>query len=130
MAAVAELGSIGLHPPAMAKSILCRLAFLVSPKPELFASLQIDSKAEHPLCDPVTIITPRLDYEGAFEGWKRLWRAKAKEDYISEVIDLWSEHFPEIINQLRKEAASESFDQWWTISELDVIEIDDAWRPS
>ena len=92
--------------------------------------LQIDPQSEHLLYEPVSVITPRLDYEKAFEGWKRAWKTKAKKDFIADFIDFWSEEFSELIGQPRKDAESEFFDKWWNISELDVIEIDDAWWPS
>src|SRR4051812_34734614 len=98
----------------MATSILARLGYLVSPKPALFAALQLDPASEHILCETVTVITPLLDYEEAFEGWKRAWTSKAKQDFLTDVAGHCSEDFPAFAEQLLKEAASESFDRWWT----------------
>lgn len=114
----------------MATSIICRLGFVISPKPELLPFLQIDSTCEHGLCEATAVITPRLDYEDGFEGWKRAWKSKAKQDFIAETVSLYSEEFPTFIDGLRKLPTDESFDRWWTLSELHVLEINPSWRPS
>jgi hypothetical protein len=111
----------------MANSILCRLAYLVTPKPELLGALGLEAKGDHEICRPVTVITPIRKHEDAFEGWKRAWMTKAKRDFITEFADVWSEEFPEFTAQLGE---PECFDRWLSISEVDVIEIDSAWKPS
>ncbi|MHA3774502.1 hypothetical protein ACXR0O_23505 [Verrucomicrobiota bacterium sgz303538] len=111
----------------MITSILCRLAYLVTPKPELMEALGVSEEDFREICSPVTVITPLRDYENTFEAWKRTWAAKAKEDFVAEFVHLWSDAFPEFTSQLQPR---ESFDQWWSLSEIDVIEIDPAWKPS
>jgi hypothetical protein len=111
----------------MAHSILCRLAYLVTPKPELSRTLELDECTDHEICRPVSVITPVRDYEDAFEGWKRAWMAKAKQDFVSEFVSTWSDEFPEFTALLQP---TESFDRWWSMSKIDVIEIDSAWKPS
>jgi len=111
----------------MTNSIRCRLVFLVSPKPELLQSLGLDAKGGHEICRPATVITPVRDYEDAFEGWKRAWMTKAKQDFVTEFVATWSDEFSGFTAQLGQ---AERFDRWWSISEIDVIEIDSAWKPS
>jgi hypothetical protein len=111
----------------MTHSILCRLAYLVTPKPELSRTLGIDESSAHEICRPMSVITPVRDYEEAFEGWKRAWMAKAKQDFVSQFARTWSEEFPDFTAQIQQ---TESFDRWWSMSEIDVIEIDSAWKPS
>jgi hypothetical protein len=111
----------------MTNSILCRLAFLVSPKPELLQSLGLDAKGGHEICRPATVITPVRDYQEAFEGWKRAWMTKAKQDFVTEFVATWSDAFSVFTAELGQ---PECFDRWWSISEIDVIEIDSAWKPS
>jgi len=53
--------------------------------------------------------------------------AKAKQDFVVEFMSTWSDEFPDFTRSLQ---AAESFDRWWTISKIDVIEIDSAWKPS
>jgi hypothetical protein len=111
----------------MANSILCRLAYLVTPKPEFIQALGLEAKSGHAICRPATVITPVRDYEDAFEGSKRAWMTKAKQDFITEFVATWSDDFPGFTAQLRQ---PESFDRWWSISEIDVTEIGSAWKPS
>lgn len=111
----------------MANSILCRLAYLVSPKPELAHSLGLDARGGHEICQPATVITPIRDYEDAFEGWKQSWMAKAKQDFVTKFVATLSDDFPGFTAQLSQ---PESFDRWWSISEIAVAEIDSAWTPS
>jgi hypothetical protein len=111
----------------MAKSILCRLAYLVTPKRELIEALGLDAESGHEICRPSTVITPVRDYEDAFEGWKRAWMTKAKQDFISEFVAAWSGDFPAFTAQLGQ---PECFDHWWSISDITVTEIDSAWTPS
>ena len=111
----------------MASSILCRLAYLVTPKPELLQALRFDTTSGHEICRPATVITPVRDYETAFEGWKRAWMTKAKQDFITEFAATWSEDFPGFTAQLGQ---ARCFDRWWSISQIDVTEIDAAWTPS
>lgn len=111
----------------MTNSIPSRLAYLVTPKSELSQALGMDGKSGHEVCGPVTVITPVRDYEDAFEGWKRAWMAKAKQDFIVEFASTWAAEFPDFTAQLEP---TESFDRWWSMSEIAVIEIDSAWKPS
>jgi hypothetical protein len=113
----------------MANSIQCRLAYLVTPRPELLQTLNVEAKSGHDICRSTTVITPIRDYEEAFEGRKGAWVSKAKRDFITEFVDLWSGEFGAFAAQLRAAADPECFDKWWTISEVDIIEIDPAWRP-
>ena len=83
--------------------------------------------AHHEICRPVTVITPIRDYENAFEGWKRAWLAKAKGDFVAEFTNLWSEDFSQFT---ARHVDSGCFDQWWSISEVDIMEIDSKWEPS
>lgn len=76
------------------------------------------------------MISPALDYETWFEGWKWSWVAKAKRDYIAMVLRHCADQFPEFATELRADSSLESFDTWWTISRVSVMEIDGAWRPS
>jgi hypothetical protein len=112
--------------------MMCRLLYLVTPKPELFGVLNTDSKSNHAACKPTAVITPKLHYETHFEGWKRAWMSKAKRDFIREFVGLWSDgDLQTFTGRLRLvEDQEHSFDQWWTIRELDVIEIDPEWRPA
>jgi hypothetical protein len=114
----------------MGTSIHCRLGFLISPNAALIGSLQIDPAGDCGICEPVTVITPQLDYEEAFEGWKRAWKSKAKQDFIAEIVDLYSDDFPAFTDELRNRSVDEAFDRWWTLSELSVLEIDPTWRPA
>src|SRR5712671_3414915 len=98
--------ALQLHP--MARSILCRLAYLVAPRPELFQALGLDVGAGHEIGRAVTVITPVRDYEDAFEGWKRAWMTKAKQDFIAEFVSTWSDDFPRFTAQLQQ---PESFDR-------------------
>jgi hypothetical protein len=50
--------------------------------------------------------------------------AKAKLGFVTEFVSTWSDEFPDFTAQLQP---TESFDRWWTISQIDVIEIDSAW---
>ena len=118
---------LALQPHSMANSILCRMAFLVTSNPELLQALGLEVKGGHEICRPTTVITPIRDYEDAFEGWKRAWMTKAKRDFITDFADVWSEDFPEFKAQLGE---PECFDRWWSISEVGVMEIDSAWKPS
>jgi hypothetical protein len=118
---------VAQQPHPMANSIPCRLAYLVTPKPELLKALGLEAKGGHEVCRPTIIITPLRDYEDAFEGWKRAWMTKAKRDFVSEFTDVCSEDIPEFTAQL---SDPECFDRWWSISEVDVLEIDSAWTPS
>jgi len=111
----------------MANSIICRLAYLVTPKPELLQALSLDATSGHEICRPATVITPVRDYEDAFEGRKRAWMTKAKQDFITEFTATWSGDFPGFTAQLGQ---AECFDRWWSISQIDVTEIDAAWTPS
>ena len=111
----------------MTHSILCRLAYLVTPKPELMRALSLDASSGHEICRPASVITPVRDYEDAFEGWKRAWMAKAKQDFLAEFARTWSDEFPDFTAQLQQ---PESFDRWWSICEIAVTEIDSAWTPS
>ena len=111
----------------MAHSILCRLAYLVTPKPELLRALGFDASSGHEICRPASVITPVRDYEDSFEGWKRAWMAKAKQDFVAEFVRMWSDEFPDFTAHLQQ---LESFDRWWSMSQIDVIEIDSAWTPS
>ena len=111
----------------MAHSILCRLAYLVTPKPELLRALDLDDAGGHEICHPASVITPVRDYEDAFEGWKRQWMAKAKQDFVTEFVRTWAGEFPDFTAHLQP---TESFDCWWSMSKIDVIEIDSAWKPS
>jgi len=79
------------------------------------------------ICRPVTVITPIRDYEDAFEGRKRAWIAKAKGDFVAEFANLWSADFPQLTAQLTD---AECFDRWWSVSEIDILEIDPRWNPS
>ena len=119
--------SVALLPHLMANSILCRLAYLVTPKPELLQALDLEAKGGHEICRPATVITPIRDYEDAFEGWKRAWMTKAKQDFISEFVATWSDDFPGFTAQLGQ---PDCFDHWWSISEVAVTEIDSARTPS
>lgn len=110
----------------MTNSIRCRLAFLINPKPELLRALGL-AGGEHEICRPMTVITPIRNYEDDFEGRKPAWMTKAKHDFIAEFMFTWSDDFPAFMEQLRQ---AESFDRWWSISEIDVAEIDSAWKPS
>jgi hypothetical protein len=97
----------------------------VTPRPELAQVLGIEPG--HEICRPATVITPIRDYEDAFEGCKRAWMTKAKEDFIGEFLTTWSADFPGFAEQLRQ---TENFDRWWSMSEVDVIEIESGWKPS
>ena len=112
--------------------MLCRLLYLIAPKPELFAALSLDPKSDHAVCKPTAVLTPRLDYETHFEGWKRAWISKAKRDFIREFLELWSGgDFQAFTGRLRDAGEDERyFDYWWAIREIDLIEIDPTWRPS
>lgn len=114
----------------MPKSIECRLAYLVSPRSELFAALELESSSGHDVCKPVAVVTPVLDYEEWFEGWKRQWACKAKADFIADFLRVYADEFPRFADELRKQSANEAFDGRWTIALIDVIDIDPAWRPS
>jgi len=105
--------------------MMCRLAFLVIPKPELLRAL--DASGGQEICRLTSVITPVRDYEHAFEGWKRAWMAKAKQDFVAEFVLIWSDEFPEFTAQLQ---VADSFDHWWSLSEIDVVEINSAWKPS
>lgn len=109
----------------MANSIQCRLAFLVTPKPGFLQALGL--RDGHEIGRPWTVITPIRDYEDAFEGWKRAWLEKAKQDFLVEFVSTWSEDFPAFTVELRQ---PESFNRWWSISEIEVVEIESAWKPS
>jgi hypothetical protein len=111
----------------MANSILCRLAYLVTPKPELLQALGLEAKGGHEICRPATVITPVRDYGDAFEGWKRAWMTKAQQHFVTEFVATWSDDYPGFAAQLGE---PECFDRWWSMSEIDVIEIDAAWTPS
>ena len=115
---------------ANSNSIMCRLAYLVTPKQELLQTLSIESKSCHDICRSTTVITPIHDYEDSFKGWKRAWVSKAKHDFIAEFIAVWSEDFPAFAAQLSDASDPERFDKWWIISEVHVIEIDATWKPS
>lgn len=107
----------------------CRLAYLITPKPELLEKLGID-RDDDPIGN-VAVITSPKDYEQAFEGWKGAWLLKAKEDYVADFLHVWSDNFQEFASDLRSLPVSEIFDRWWMISMMaDVIEIDGAWKPS
>jgi hypothetical protein len=110
----------------MAQSILCRLAYLVTPKQALRQTLALEESSRHEVCQPTTVITPILDYEEAFEGWKRSWLTKAKQDFVSNFARTWSDEFSDFVTQLRP---TDSFDHWWSMSEISVIEIDSKWKP-
>ena len=110
----------------MANSILSRLAYLVTPKPELLRALGIDESG-HEISRPISVITPAREYEDSFEGWKRAWMAKAKQDFVAEFVSTWSDDYPDFTVQLHP---AESFDRWWSMSEIDLIEIDSGWIPS
>lgn len=110
----------------MAHSILCRLAYLVTPKPDLIRELSLDGSG-HEICRPAAVISSVRDYEDAFEGWKLEWMAKAKQDFVSQFVRTWSGEFPDFTIQVQQ---TESFDRWWSMSEIDVIEIDSSWTPS
>jgi hypothetical protein len=122
-----DLADVTAPPNHLANSILSRLAYLVAPKPELPEALGLDAKRGHEICQPATVITPVRDYEDAFEGWKRAWMTKAKQDFIAGFAATWSGDFPGFTAQLDQ---PESFDRWWSISEIAVTEIDSAWTPS
>ena len=111
----------------MVNSILCRLAYLVTPKPELLRTLGLEASGVHEIGRPAAVITPLRDYKDAFEGWKRAWIVKAKQDFVSEFAATWSEDFPGFAAQLQQ---PECFDRWWSISEIAVTEIDPAWTPT
>ena len=107
----------------------CRLGYLVTPKPELLERLGIE-QGDDPF-GTVAVITPLNDYEQAFEGWKKAWLLKAKQDFVADFLDVWSDNFQEFVTELRGLSAPENFDRWWTISLTeDVIEIDASWKPS
>jgi hypothetical protein len=110
----------------MANSIQCRLAFLVTPKQELIKELGFQKFGDHEICRPTSVVTPERDYEDAFEGWKSAWKNKAKKDFLSKFKVTWSEDFPQFVAKL---AETKCFDQWWSISEIDVIEINSARTP-
>jgi hypothetical protein len=93
----------------------------------LLRALGLDESGDHEVCRPASVITPLRDYEDAFEGWKRSWMTKAKQDFVAEFLSTWSDEFPDFTAQLQP---TESFDRWWSISPIDVIEIDSAWKPS
>ena len=114
----------------MGSSIICRLGFLISPKAELLSFLKLPATGDHLLCESITVITPALDYEEAFEGWKLAWKAKAKQDFVADIVRRCSAEFPRFTNQLINGPIDELFDKWWTLSELSVMEIDPSWRPS
>jgi hypothetical protein len=129
--AVADLILVRSIPPvAVTKSIDCRLAYLISPRPELFGALALPSSSQHDVCKPVAVITPILDYEEWFEGWKRSWLSKAKEDFVAEFLSMYADQFPAFKHELCSAPPVESFDRWWTISLIDVIDINPSWRPS
>lgn len=116
---------------------LTRRLFLISPRQSFFERLKISQ--DHPASEVVGIITPRLPYETWFEGWRRAWRTKAKQDFLEDFRDLWSSPdgleasiSPEFVKELyNEEPADQLFDRWWTIREdFDLLEIDEAWRPS
>lgn len=107
--------------------MLSRLAYLVTPRPELLLALNQEDEDGHEICQPVTVITPARDYEEAFEGWKKAWKSKAKQDFVASFVGLWAENFPAFTSQLQQ---PECFDHWWTLLEIDVMEIDSAWAPS
>ena len=111
----------------MANSVICRLAYLVVPRPELLQALGLEATTSEEVIRPVAVITAAHDYEETFEGWKRAWRTKAKQDFVSEFIATWSADFPAFTDQLQ---SPECFDQWWSTSEIDAFEIDPAWTPS
>jgi hypothetical protein len=98
------------------------LAFLVTPKPELLQALSLEAKGGHRICRPTAVITPVRDYEGAFEGWKRAWLTKAKQDFTADFVVTRSDDFPGFTAQLGQ---PECFDRWWSISEIDAV-----WIPS
>jgi hypothetical protein len=108
---------------------MCRLAYLVTPKPELLRTLKIEPGTSNEVCRPNVVITPIRDYEEAFEGWKRAWKSKAKHQFVTDFIELWPEEFPQFTAQLRDAPAEECFDKWWNITEADIFEIDAAWNP-
>jgi hypothetical protein len=53
--------------------------------------------------------------------------AKAKQDFVSKFAHTWSDELPDFPAQLQQ---TESLDRWWSMTEIDVIEIDSAWKPS
>ena len=114
-------------PTSMKNTIVCRLAYLVNPKPDLSRAIGVETVSGHEAVRPVVVITPLRDYESAFEGWKCMWIAKAKQEFVSEFVANWSDDFPEFFAQLQQPMC---FDRWWSISQIDVVEIDPAWKPS
>ena len=115
---------------------LSRRLYLVRPRDELLTKLGIT--ADHPAMAVTGIITPRLRYETWFEGWGRAWRSKAKGDFLTSFIKLWSSPFApagvssDFLATLQTSDESERlFDMWWTLQErIDLLEIDSDWRPS
>jgi len=117
---------LDLQARPMAQSGLYRLAYLVTPRPELLRALGLDSSGHHEICRPAAVITPPRDIQDGFEGWKPTWMAKAKQDFVAEFVSTWSDEFPDFTAQLQP---AESFGRWWSITQIDVIEIDSAWDP-
>jgi hypothetical protein len=114
----------------MNKPVTARLGFLINSRPELLSRLGVRPGSYHILCESYTVITPKLEYEIWFEGWKRSWVAKVKADFVAMVLHHCSEEFPDLAAELRDDGNRELFDKWWTISRLSVMEIDGEWRPS
>ena len=108
-----------------------RLSFLITPAPELQDRLQPDF-AEGDFT--TVVVTPDLDYEGHFEGWKKAWRAKAIEQFTEDWISNWLDSESELGEVARSMNGSQDlsveFDRWWTIDlKDDVLEIAPEWRP-
>jgi hypothetical protein len=118
---------------------LVRLVFLVHPKQALLGRLQL--QPNHPVTKSWVVMTARLPYEKCFEGPKRAWQEKAKQDFVRGFIEEWSAaermnepYEPSIpsdfLTELRaSESSNLTFDQWWTLEgQINHVEIDEDWR--
>ena len=113
----------------MGNTIMCRLAFMITPKAELLKNLNVEPKSSHWISRGTVVITPIRDFEESFEGWKQSWISKAKSDFVANFVKVWSEDFTTFTAQLRGTPVSEHFDRWWSITETELIELDAKWNP-